>query len=156
MEFYLREVHPLVRERLNAAELTIIGADAPRSLRRLATDGARFVGQVEDLAPYFSAARLSIAPIRYGAGIKGKIQTSLALGVPVVTTSAGAEGMPISDGRGALIADGPHAFAEAVVRLHSEAELWRSLADAGRLATVEHYSPGRAEDILSRIVNADR
>ena len=156
MKFYLREVHPLVHERLNAAELTIIGADAPRSLRRLATDGARFVGQVEDLAPYFSAARLSIAPIRYGAGIKGKIQTSLALGVPVVTTSAGAEGMPISDGRGALIADGPHAFAEAVVRLHSEAELWRSLADAGRLATVEHYSPGRAEDILSRIVNADR
>lgn len=156
MEFYLREVHPLVRERLNAAELTIIGADAPRSLRRLATDGARFVGQVEDLVPYFSAACLSVAPIRYGAGIKGKIQTSLALGVPVVTTSAGAEGMPIADGREALIADGPRAFAEAVVRLHSEAELWRSLADAGRLATVEHYSPGRAEDILSRIVSADR
>ena len=156
MEFYLREVHPLVHERLNAAELTIIGADAPRSLRRLATDGARFVGQVEDLVPYFSAARLSVAPIRYGAGIKGKIQTSLALGVPVVTTSAGAEGMPIADGREALIADGARAFAEAVVRLHSEAELWRSLADAGRLATVEHYSPGRAEDILSRIVSADR
>jgi GT2 family glycosyltransferase len=151
--FYLREVHPLVMEREPAAELTIIGAEVPRSLRRLAGEGARFIGQVTDLEPCFAAARLSVAPLRFGAGIKGKIQTSLALGVPVVTTAVGAEGMPVEDGREVLIADDAASFAAAVVRLHEDAGLWRSLADGGRRAMQEHYSPARARRVLARLVD---
>jgi GT2 family glycosyltransferase/glycosyltransferase involved in cell wall biosynthesis len=154
IEHYLREIHPLVREREPAAEITIIGAQAPRSLRRLAGDGARFVGQVPDLTPYFSAARLSVAPLRFGAGIKGKIQTSLALGVPVVTTSVGAEGMSLEDGSEALIADDARSFAEAVVRLHTDAQLWTRVAGGGHRAAEERYSPARAEEVLARIVSA--
>jgi GT2 family glycosyltransferase len=150
LEGYLRDVHPLVRARLPGAVLTVIGANVPDQLKRIAGDGVRFTGPMADLRPAFAAARLSVAPLRYGAGIKGKIATSLALGVPVVTTTVGAEGMAVRHGTELLIADAPEAFADAVAAVHVDAELWASLVRHGLRAVSAQFSGDAAREALVR------
>jgi glycosyltransferase involved in cell wall biosynthesis len=152
LEDYLRSIHPLVHERLPEATLTVIGAHVPPALERLARDGVRFAGPIADIRPSFSGARLSIAPLRYGAGIKGKVITSLAYGVPVVTTSVGAEGMALKHGEDILIADAAGAFADAVVALHSDAALWHRVAENGQRAVTTQFSVANAERALARIL----
>ena len=76
------------------------------------------------MAPFFNGCRLSVAPLRYGAGVKGKVNQSLAYGLPVVVTTPAAEGMYLVDGESALIADEPAEFAAAIVRLYRDPVLW--------------------------------
>jgi len=80
---------------------------------------------VPDVTPYLDSHSVAMAPLRFGAGMKGKIGQALAAGLPVVTTSVGAEGMDLEDGKTALIADSPEAFAKAVVRLCTDRHLHR-------------------------------
>ena len=155
LEDYLRNVQPAVRRRLPGAQFTIIGAHVPPRLHKLGGDGVRFAGPVSDLRPLFAEARLSVAPLRFGAGLKGKIATSLALGVPAVTTSIGAEGMELKDGEDVLVADDPAAFAEAVARLYQDEALWGKLAANGLKAVAAQFSAERAERTLARIVGLD-
>jgi GT2 family glycosyltransferase/glycosyltransferase involved in cell wall biosynthesis len=156
VEDYLRRIHPIVRQRLPDATFTVIGDHVPDSLRRLADDGVRFTGPVPDLRPYFASARLSVAPLRYGAGIKGKVTTSLAFGVPVVTTTVGAEGIAMRPGEDALLADSPEAFAEAVVMLHSSPAVWARLVENGVRVVAGQFSSSAAERALGRIVGTER
>ena len=153
VEHYLRDVHPAVQERLPGVEFTVIGSHAPKSLERLACAGVHFLGHVPEIRPNFAAARLSVAPLRYGAGIKGKINTSLAFGVPVVTTTIGAEGMNLEHGEHVLIADKPEAFTDAVVSLYSDAALWARLAENGLRSTTSQFSFEKAERTLARILD---
>src|SRR5436309_231000 len=152
LEDYLRNIHPAVRERLPHVVFTVIGAHVPPHLERLGDDGVQFAGPVADIRPHFAAARLSVAPLRYGAGIKGKINTSLAFGVPVVTTTVGAEGMELHHADNILIADAPEAFAEAVVALHSDAALWTRLSANGLRAVTTQFSVANAERALARVL----
>ncbi len=153
VEHYLRDVHPAVRDRLPGVEFTVIGSHTPERLERLAGDGVHFVGHVADIRPNFAAARLSVAPLRYGAGVKGKINTSLAFGVPVVTTTIGAEGMNLEQGEHVLIADKPEAFTDAVVALHSDAALWARLAENGLRSMTSQFSFENAERALARALD---
>lgn len=95
---------------------------------------ARLVGWVPSVVPYFEHARISIAPLRYGAGTKGKVVQSLMLGTPCVTTGIGAEGLALIDRQEVLIADDPPQFADAVAELVSNARLWRSMSIQGQAA----------------------
>jgi glycosyltransferase involved in cell wall biosynthesis len=81
-----------------------------------------------------------VAPLRYGAGMKGKIGQSIAYGLPVVTTTIGAEGMGLADGHHILQADTPEAFAEAVVKLYFDSDLWHRLSANALSHLQEHYS----------------
>lgn len=91
----------------------------------------RILGNVPSLAPHLEAARIIVAPIRYGAGLKGKIIEGLANGVPVVTTSIGTEGIGLVEGVNSLIADDAQTFANALVRLDSDHDLWESISQGG-------------------------
>ena len=75
-----------------------------------------------DVAPLFDQARVSVAPLRFGAGVKGKVNQSMSFGVPTVVTSVASEGMYLSHGISAMIADHPESFADAVVQLWTSAE----------------------------------
>jgi GT2 family glycosyltransferase len=97
-------------------------------VQALAGENVTVTGWVPAIEPYLRRARVSIAPLRFGAGVKGKIAEAIAAGLPVVTTSIGAEGMELSDGDHALIADDPEAFAQAVVRLCTDDALWCRIA----------------------------
>lgn len=138
--YFAREIFPLIRQRLPQMRLSIVGSRAPAEVLALAGDGIEVLGFIEDLASLLDCSRLSVVPLRYGAGIKGKIGTSLSHGLPCVSTLIGAEGMGLADGDGVLIADTPQDFADAVLRLHEDAALWQA-ASSGALAFVErNYS----------------
>ena len=96
--------------------------------------------------------RVAVAPLRYGAGVKGKVNQSMAYGQPVVATPIAVEGMEIVAGSEALVAAEPAEFAEEVVRLYQDPDLWLRLSDAG-LANIEsHFSFDAASRALQRIL----
>lgn len=110
------------------------------TLQQLASDQFEVRGYVEDLAPLYSACRLSIAPLRYGAGVKGKIVASLSSGVPVVATSVAAEGTGLRHDETVLIADTPAAMADEIVRLYEDADLWQRVSDNGYRFCMDRFS----------------
>ena len=99
VEFFVSQVWPLLLRELPAdVRFLVVGANPPAQLRSLACDRILVTGQVADLGPYFDRSRVFVAPLRYGAGIKGKIVQSMAYGLPSVTSSIGAEGMRLTSG----------------------------------------------------------
>jgi glycosyltransferase involved in cell wall biosynthesis len=110
-------------------------------------------GFVEDLAPYFDTARVFVAPLRYGAGIKGKVIQSLCHGTPSVMTSIAAEGIGLISGREAIIADEDTDFAEQVVMTYFDRSLWYSLQAAGYRFVESNYSIKRGLELITKALD---
>jgi O-antigen biosynthesis protein len=127
----VHSVMPRVWRELPDCELTIVGPHATAGIEELASPRVKVTGWVPDLEPLLAGARATVAPLRFGAGMKGKITQSLAVGLPVVTSTIGAEGLHATPGEHILIADEPDAFAAEVVRLCRDDDLWRRLSAAG-------------------------
>lgn len=136
------EIFPLVRARLPDCTLHIVGEGLPEILAASGADdgGVRLHGHVPDLGPLLAQCRVGLAPLRFGAGVKGKINLCMAAGMPVVATSCAAEGMHLHDGDELLVADTAEAFADAVARLHGDAALWSRLSGAGGDNVRRHFS----------------
>jgi len=147
------EVFPLVRAQLPGVLFHCIGAHVPAEVQALALrDGIRVHGHVPDIAPYMDGARVALAPLRYGAGVKGKVNLSMAHGQPVVATRCAVEGMHLRDGDDVLVADDARAFADAVVRLYGNETLWNTLSRNG-LANVErHFSLDAGREAVRRVL----
>jgi len=150
--WFCAEVWPLMRAAVPDVPLTLVGTDPPEAVRALAGPGIEVTGWVESTTPYLDRARVSIAPLRYGAGVKGKIGEALSHGLPVVTTTIGAEGMGLVDGTHALVADSADAFAAAVVSLHEDRELWERVGAAGREHVQATLSPKAALRALRQLL----
>ena len=145
----VEEIFPLVRQQLPGVRLHLVGADAPASLSALATQsGVVYHGHVADLDQLLDRTRIGLAPLRYGAGIKGKINQSLARGLPMVATSCAAEGMFLIDGETVLVADAAEQFALAIVRLYGDQALWQGLRAAGLENTRQHFSRDAALKVI--------
>jgi glycosyltransferase involved in cell wall biosynthesis len=130
--YFVTHILPAIKRRLPDVTLYLVGNAPPPAVQALARDDVVVTGYVPDITQFWQGARLSIAPLRYGAGMKGKIGQSMAEGLPVVTTSVGAEGMELTHGEHVLIADEPATFADAVVEAYTDRQLWERLARAGR------------------------
>jgi glycosyltransferase involved in cell wall biosynthesis len=141
IEYFCREVLPIIHAALPAVKLHVVGDHVPPTLQALACDRVVFTGYVPDLAPHLRQARVSIAPLRFGAGMKGKIGEALSWGLPVVTTSIGAEGMELTEGLDILTGDTPADFARQVIRLYSDPDLWEMLASNGKKSVERRWSP---------------
>jgi GT2 family glycosyltransferase len=152
VSWYASAVWPLVRARLPEVRTFLIGSNMPRRVTALAGNGIEPLGHVPNLEPYLDGCRLSIAPLRFGAGIKGKINTAHARGVPVVATTIAVEGMHLEHGRDVLVADTAQQFADAIVRLYSDASLWISISDAALVNVQRHFSPEVAARSLERLL----
>ena len=149
---FVQDIYPLIEEQTDDIEFTMLGSSITDSVRQLARKSIHPVGYVEDPVPYFAIARVFVAPLRYGAGMKGKIGQALSLGLPVVTTSIGAEGMGLENERQVLIADTPHAFAAAVLRLYHDKDLWSYLSVAGREHILMNFSDSAAKPAISSVL----
>ena len=103
--FFVQKIYPLVSEHLPDAKFYIIGGKPPPEIVALATERIIVTGLQRDVRPFFDSVRLSIAPLRFGAGVKGKINQSMAFGVPVVATSLAIEGMELTARQEILVAD---------------------------------------------------
>ena len=128
----VKEVMPAVWRELGDVRVTIVGSHPPPEVTALASPRVDVAGWVEDLQPLLEQSRLMVAPLRYGAGLKGKITQSLAAGLPVVTTPIGAEGFNADDGVNMLIGDSAEELAERIMRVFQDDTLWRSLSRSGQ------------------------
>lgn len=150
--WFAREVWPLVLRRLPDLNLHVVGSRAPEAIRALAGGAIQVHGFVEDLSPFLQGCRLAIAPLRYGAGVKGKVNQAMACGQPVVATSVAVEGMHLRDQHEVLVADEPEAFAQAVARLYEDEELWDRLSAAAVENVRRNFSFAHARAVLQRYV----
>ncbi len=148
--FYAEQIVPYLRELLPGVTSYLAGSNAPASLTKLAGPGVEFLGFVPDIEAWLKRVRLSVSPLRYGAGVKGKVNQSMALGVPVVATSASVEGMYLEPDREVIVADEPRAFAEAVARVYQDPAIWNRLSEGGMANIGRHFSRQVARDALAR------
>ena len=146
--FFVQKIYPLVSEHLGDAKFYIVGGHPPPEIVALATERIIVAGLQKDVRPFFDSVRLSIAPLRFGAGVKGKINQSMAFGVPVVATSLAVEGMELRDREDVLVADDPENFARALIELYKSEELWNRLSENGIEKTRVLYSADAASQKL--------
>jgi len=126
--FFAKDILPLIREKIPGVKFFVAGSNPPPEVRKLSGGDISVTGYVRDVRPFFESCRVFVAPLRYGAGMKGKIGQSMSYGLPLVTTTMGSEGMGLADGQNALIADSPGDFADAVTRLYTDEALWNRIS----------------------------
>ncbi|WP_064504831.1 glycosyltransferase [Frateuria defendens] len=146
------EILPALRTALPDIRVHVLG-DLPDSARaELQTPGLELHGRVPDLSPWLDGCLASIAPLRFGAGVKGKVNMAMSYGLPVIATGLAVEGMFLEDGRDVLLADSPAEFVKATLRLQQSAPTWLTLSEAS-LANVErHFSPTAAQETLRSVL----
>ncbi len=152
VRWFVQEIWPAIAQALPEVRCHIIGSRVPEEIAALADQRVLVHGFVAELEPYLDGCRVSVAPLRYGAGVKGKVNQAMAHGLPVVATSVAVEGLQLEAGREALVADTPAAFAAAVVKLYQDPDLWQRLCEGGRANVAQHFSFSAAEAALKRIL----
>ena len=137
--WFVKEIFPLVRSALGNVKFYIVGNSPTKAVKSLENEHIIVTGYVPDVDPYFKNSRVFVSPLRYGAGLKGKIGQAMAYGLPVVTTSIGAEGF-ICSPEPFKIADTPSEFAHWVVQLYKDRNLWAKYSELGRECIRSHFS----------------
>jgi glycosyltransferase involved in cell wall biosynthesis len=150
--WFVREVLPAIVARHPDVRFTAVGEKPPTWFAEHAPH-VQGVGFVPDERTYVARGRVFVAPIRYGSGVRTKILNALAMGRPVVATSAGAEGLLLADGRSIVIADEARAFADAVSRVLEDDAWAAALATEGLRACLDAYAPERVADRLRGAFN---
>ena len=155
MIYFCRDVLPLIRAEEPDVQLSIVGRAPTPAVKQLADHaGVRVTGRVDDVRPFMRDAAVYIVPLRIGGGTRLKIFEAMAMGKAVVSTTVGAEGLPVTSGEHVLLADEANTFSRAVVRLFRDVDRRRQLEAAARALVVERYDwsavAGALEDALIR------
>lgn len=141
MQYFINDVMPLVRKAVPDLRLTIVGRSPYPSLVELAQRDPNIAvtGRVDDVRPYMEEATAFIVPIRIGGGTRLKIYEAMAMEKPVISTTVGAEGLPVRDGKELMLADDPKAFADAVVRVLSDSTLATQLGKSAAALVRQNF-----------------
>lgn len=148
IRYFCSDVLPLIAEAVSEVHMRIIGNAPPPEIVRLASGRVEVLGYVPETKPFLETSAVSIAPLRFGAGMKGKIGEAMSFGLPVVTTTVGVEGFGLTPGKDVLVGDTPEAFAQAVVSLLRDKALWAKVGASGFEFIRDNYS----EPIVRRAV----
>uniref|UniRef100_Q3AQI8 Glycosyltransferase-like protein n=1 Tax=Chlorobium chlorochromatii (strain CaD3) TaxID=340177 RepID=Q3AQI8_CHLCH len=160
--YFISEIWPKVHLKLHDAKLRIIGSNPPKELYRLvdSDNTIELLGYVANLDPEFNTCKLTVAPLRSGAGIKGKIVTSLSYGVPCVASPIASEGMELIPDKDLLVAKEPDEFANKIIKLYTDEALWNALSDNALTTVEERYSykagKKRIGDFLNKLLGSSR
>jgi glycosyltransferase involved in cell wall biosynthesis len=157
--WFVREVLPLIHRKLPTTRLVVVGKNPPKAVRSLASDPRiEITGYVADPGPHLTTSDAVVVPLHAGSGLRVKILDAWLRGMPVVSTSIGAEGLRIRDGENILIADAPASFAGAVVRVLADPALSLRLRTNGRRWVETHYSRdvvyGAVDRVYEKLVGA--
>lgn len=148
MRYFCTEILPLIANIVPEVRLRIIGNAPPPEVSALASEHVEVLGYVPETRPFLETSAISIAPLRFGAGMKGKIGEAMSFGLPVVTTTVGIEGFGFTPGKDVLVGDTPDVFAQAVVSLLRDSSLWQQLSASGFEFIRDNYS----EPVVRRAV----
>lgn len=142
LHWFLERIWPQLKQAHPDIKLDIAGRGADAKLCQLAAEdeGIALHGFVENLEPLYRKARISVAPLTFGAGMKVKVLSAMARGLPVVTTEVGAEGISASHGQHMMINNDPEAMTADILRLLSDAVLWQRLATESRELVARQYT----------------
>jgi GT2 family glycosyltransferase/glycosyltransferase involved in cell wall biosynthesis len=150
--WFVQKIWPQLRQVLPQLTLTIVGSHMPPEIRALGErPGIMVPGYVEDLAPLYASCRLAVAPLRYGAGLKGKVIEALAFGLPCIGTPIAYEGIPLPE-RAEVEAAGEAEFSRAVIALHEDAGRWAALRESGLSFARKTYSEDAVAAGLQRAI----
>ena len=157
-QYLVHELLPLIRHRIGQVELTLAGSKPTSVLTELRVEGVTVTGWIPDLRPVYDRARLSVAPMRVGAGVKGKIGEALSFGLPTVTTTLGIEGMHVLPGRDILVGDTAEAFADCVAEAYLSQPAWEGLRTNGARAIEDQFgrkaTDGRIDELVEAVAAA--
>ena len=137
--YFVGKILPLIRSQIPEAAFWAVGRLPPRRLQALASDSVVVTGAVEDIRPYLAKAALCVVPLRSGSGTRIKIFEAMAMGKAVVSTTLGAEGLPVRHGENIILADEPADFARQVVDLLRDLRRRQQLGRAARQLVEQSY-----------------
>ncbi|MDP3498320.1 MAG: Glycosyltransferase involved in cell wall bisynthesis [Candidatus Nitrotoga sp. LAW] len=148
MLYFCQEILPRIITTHPQTRLKIIGSNVPQAIQALASEHVDVLGYVPVTAPHLQSAYISVAPLRYGGGMKGKVGEAMSYGLPVVTTSFGAEGFGLQPDEDLLIGNDAETFAAQVIALLDDTELHDRVARRGYDFIKQHYSVPAVEQLL--------
>ncbi len=146
-------IMPLIWAQYPDMRLTLLGSNPPTQVKNLQNSRVIVTGYIHDIEPYFLNHRVFVAPLRYGAGIKGKVGQSLSYGLPIVSTSIGVEGFDLTHELEAMIADKAEDFANSILAVYENIDSWEALSQAG-IKSIDRYSPAHIENSLKFLINS--
>ena len=151
--YFAREIWPSLHQRRPDLRFVIVGSrPTPEILALGRQAGIVVTGTVDSVGPYYDSALAAVVPLRVGSGTRLKVLEAMAAGVPVISTSLGAEGLAVTDGKHLILADTPLEFAAAISRVASDDVEWRQIALAGRELAASRYDLVRDRRIFMRIL----
>lgn len=155
--YFVRDIFPLVRKKIPSAKFLIVGKRPADTVKKMASPNIIVTGEVPDIRPYLESADILIAPFRIGTGLKHKILEAMAMGVPVVSTTLGANGILVKSGENIMLADTPEKFARAIVELFKNNNLRENITKNALEMVKSKYNWNcigqTMEDILTHIKN---
>jgi glycosyltransferase involved in cell wall biosynthesis len=154
VQYFTAGILPKLRRKAPGLRLIAAGANPTAEILALESTHVVVTGQLADLRPVLDGARVFVCPLRVGAGVKGKIMTALAYGIPVVSTSVGIEGSGLIPDEHVLLADDPDSFVRQTLRLYNDQVLWERLSLAGQALMRDAFSPARGAQVLKAAISA--
>ena len=142
IRWFTGEILPIIKRKIPQVSLTVVGRNPSQSLIELGKKDPSIVvtGRVSDVRPFMEKASVYVIPIRIGGGTRLKLYEAMAMEIPVVSTSVGAEGLPVKEGDEIILRDAPESFAEAVVKLLQDNDFALKLADQAANTVRENFS----------------
>ena len=137
VKYFVSEIMPRLRVQLAGIKFYAIGSNPPDDIKALAGDDVIIEGYVPDLGTFFDQMKLNVAPLRFGAGVKGKVGTAMACGIPTVCTPIAAEGLGIENHVHAEVAEDVDGFVAAIIKLYNDEALWQRMSEKG-ISFAEH------------------
>ena len=154
MLWFCEKMWPQVKREVPEALFYVVGKDPTPDLQELVRSDSSIIvtGTVEDVRPYFERAKVFVNPVRIGGGFRGKILEAMSMGLPIVTTSLGAEGVDAEHGLDMLVADDPAEFAAAAARLLRDDDMCDGLGERARAMALECFSWEKGVEELEQVL----
>ena len=154
--YLVREILPRVSAKIGPIPVTIVGSRPKPEVLELASETVRVLGWIADLTPEYARHRMVVAPLRYGAGVKGKIGEALSHGVPIVTTPIGVEGYDVVHGRDILVGESTDDLVDAIVQNYDNGVAWSGLSENGALSVERTAGEPALQSLLRQLIDLAR
>jgi glycosyltransferase involved in cell wall biosynthesis len=154
IKWFVDDIFPIVSKQIPGIKIHVVGSNMPKDLEQYLSKrkGVIVDGFVEDISPILTKSRVFVAPLRYGAGVKGKVGQAIEFGIPVVSTTIGAEGMKLKNGTSISLADSPEAFAQSIIDLYFDQKHWTKIQLAAKEVINTYFSSESAKKKLEKIL----